>query len=461
MLYRSLLGLAAGLQVAVATNSTIDPAAFNKADIIDRDVAVIGGGSAGTYAAIRLRQLNQSVAVVEKKDRLGGHTETYVDAVTETAVDYGVLYYENTTVVTDYFAHFNIPLTTVFASGHYSNRVDFTTGKPAGAPQGNQSAALALYAAQLQKYPYLDAGFDLPDPVPEDLLLPFEDWVKKHNLGDAVNVITMYNQGVGNPLKQSTIYMLKYFGLEVLKGIKGGFLQTAAHDNSLLYLAAKSELGHDVYLQSTVKAVNRSNSRNPLNYVVINTPAGEKLIRAKRIIVAVPPKVSNLNSFDLDHTERSLFSQFRNSYYYSILAKNTGIPEGLTLTNRGNNTLYNTPRLPGIYTVRPTLVSGLVSILYGSEKPLTEQQVKDDITKSVLRLRNSGYNTTTPEYVQFSDHSPFELVVPANAIRDDFYKELYGLQGHRDTFYTGAAWHVQDSSLIWRFTESLLQKHFA
>jgi NADPH-dependent 2,4-dienoyl-CoA reductase/sulfur reductase-like enzyme len=37
---------------------------FHPSDIITRDVAIIGGGSGGTYTAIRLRQLGKSVVVV-------------------------------------------------------------------------------------------------------------------------------------------------------------------------------------------------------------------------------------------------------------------------------------------------------------------------------------------------------------------------------------------------------------
>ena len=39
---------------------------------LQRDVCVIGGGSSGTYAAIRLQQMGMDVALIEEKDRLGG-----------------------------------------------------------------------------------------------------------------------------------------------------------------------------------------------------------------------------------------------------------------------------------------------------------------------------------------------------------------------------------------------------
>jgi heterodisulfide reductase subunit A-like polyferredoxin len=44
-------------------------------ETIVRDVCILGGGSTGTYAAIRLSQdMGKSVVVIEKTERLGGHT---------------------------------------------------------------------------------------------------------------------------------------------------------------------------------------------------------------------------------------------------------------------------------------------------------------------------------------------------------------------------------------------------
>lgn len=51
--------------------SIINETAFAPSDIIKTDVAIIGGGASGTYAAVRLRQdLNTSVLVIETKGRL-------------------------------------------------------------------------------------------------------------------------------------------------------------------------------------------------------------------------------------------------------------------------------------------------------------------------------------------------------------------------------------------------------
>jgi hypothetical protein len=193
----------------------------------------------------------------------------------------------------------------------------------------------------------------------------------------------------------------------------------------------------------------------------VQTPAGLRIIRAKKIVVTVPPKVDNLVGFDLDATELSLFRQFGNSAYYTGVLRNTGIPDNLSVTNLGQDTPYRLPVLPGVYAISPTGIPGLHSVKYGSPVSLSETTVKADILAAVQRLRAAGTipaSTATPEFAVFASHSPFELTVPVSAVRSGFYRKLSALQGRNRTFYTGAAFHTHDSSLLWQFTEALLPR---
>jgi len=239
----SLASLAASLP-----SPAIDTSAYRSGSIIKRDVCIIGGGASGTYAAIGLRDKGKSVAVVEAQGVLGGHTNTYTDPATKATYDYGVIEFDNTTTVTSYFARFNIPLTTVSntASSALKNYyVDFRTGKNVtGYTSTDPTAAFGSYAAQLAKYPFLNTpGWDLPDPVPADLLIPFGDFIKKYNLAGAAYTLNEYAQGFGDLLTIPSLYVLKYFGLSVLEGAQTGFLTTARHDNGELYEKARAELG--------------------------------------------------------------------------------------------------------------------------------------------------------------------------------------------------------------------------
>lgn len=235
--------------VAALPAVSFDESAYSSSSITHRDVCIIGGGSSGTYAAISLRDKGKSVSVIEAQSVLGGHTNTYTDPTTKTTVDYGVIVFENTSIVTSYFSRFDIPLVTSSGSGistpvgeYY---VDFRTGKNVtGYVPVNPTAAFGRYAAQLAKYPSLNTpGWVLPDPVPADLLKPFGDFVTKYDLGDAVLTINEYCEGFGNILTIPALYILKYFGLSVLEGSQTGFLTTARMDNSELYEKARTELG--------------------------------------------------------------------------------------------------------------------------------------------------------------------------------------------------------------------------
>ena len=75
----------------LATASSDDVWRSRKPEVIERDVCIIGGGSSGTYSAIRLQQMNKTFVLIEKENRLGGHVNTYVDPVTNQTLDYGVV----------------------------------------------------------------------------------------------------------------------------------------------------------------------------------------------------------------------------------------------------------------------------------------------------------------------------------------------------------------------------------
>jgi len=101
-----------------------------------------------------LRDFNEKVAVVEIKDRLGGHTETYTDPISKATIDIGVVDFHNVAIVKDYLGRFNISMGMINFDipGVRTEFVDFQTGKivkgyrPANAT--TSAAAFQAYAAQ-------------------------------------------------------------------------------------------------------------------------------------------------------------------------------------------------------------------------------------------------------------------------------------------------------------------------
>ncbi|KAK5715370.1 hypothetical protein LTS12_027799, partial [Elasticomyces elasticus] len=220
---------------------------------------------------------------------------------------------------------------------------------------------MARYALQLLRYPYLASGFNLPWVVPRDLLLPFGEFVDKYHLGPAVEPISSVVEGVGNILRQLTLYVMKTFSLEVLQGAQNGFLKTQSGSNIDLYVAAQNRLEGNILFNSTVAEMDRNRDSNWV-HVSVQSPDGHQLIKARRILFAIPPKLDNLNGADLDRVERSFFGQFSNTFYYTMLARIDGFPSNTATVNRANDTRHNIPLVPSVYSIRPTRVSGLYNI---------------------------------------------------------------------------------------------------
>lgn len=61
------------------------------------------------------------------------------------------------------------------------------------------------------------------------------------------------------------------------------------------------------------------------------------------------------------------------------------------------------------------------------------------MVRAVQTLQKEGLHASSPEFLIYKPHSPFQLRVPPEAIANGFDSELRGLQGHRRTYYMGAS----------------------
>jgi hypothetical protein len=134
-----------------------------------------------------------------------------------------------------------------------------------------------------------------------------------------------------------------------------------------------------------------------------------------------------VQTFDLDDTETGLFGQFSYTNYFVMLLNNTGLPAGYEYMNANASTsTFNTPQLPAPYFISATADPDIFYSWYGSPYDITQAQVEADVTTILGRLRvatNSSV-TTAPEFVKFKSHTPFKLVVDADAITGGFYQSL-------------------------------------
>ena len=429
------------------------------------DVAIIGGGSSGTNAAVRLYDMNKTIALIEPKPVLGGHSETYVDPKTGGKINIGVVLYTNTSYVREYFSRLNVTLAPYDGLMGKSIPIDFRTGQMVRdvAPKNvsARAAAIAEYSAQVNRYPQLLDGYYLSDFVQEDLLLPFGAFAQKYNLGPIVNEFFEYDQGQGDILNTTTLYIIKILHSDFLEGLATTFIAPASGDISEIYRRAQVLLGSSVFANTTVAGVDRTSSNSSVT-LSLNTPTGAHTIKASKLLIAVPPVLSNVGMWDLSSTERTLFSQFNGHTYNTGVLRNTGIPANTTLLNTAVDMPYGLPHLPAPYSFYGSPVPGLVNVKYGGDQALPPDQTQADILAALQRIGASGSVPVSAdaEFATFSSHTPFLLYAPVDAIRDGFYKKLYALQGQRNTWWTGAAWEAQDSSLLWRFNNRLLKQMF-
>lgn len=457
-----LLVLACFLWLSLATPTPEDPKAGKKGggDVIERDVVIVGGGAGGTYTAIKLRDAGKTVLLIERQGRLGGHTETYVDPASGQPINLGVQSYEKTGAVEKFFARLGVPLTLVRGPPAPSStiNVDFKTGEKVTPPPtnpANTQSALAAYAKVLAQYPYLSKGYETPNPVPADLLLPFGEFAKKYN----VEGVTPLAGGLAQAFdieQETALYVLNLFNFDSTTFQQGTYVE-ANRDNSRLYTKATEELGADVLLNAQVVGADRKPKQVTLQVEM----GGKKVtVQAKKLVLAIPPTGDNMKAFDFQNKDSRLFDQFVGRYYWSGVLSNSGLPAGTDIRNVNPRSPYGLPDLPALYAFRGgSAPSGLVTLKYSSSKQyLTEQQVKDNIVADLRRLPIDGVANAQPQFPAFVSHTPYLLTVSADAIKNGFYTELNGLQGKRNTYFTGAAWSSQNSAKIWAFTDELVPR---
>ena len=371
----------------------------------------------------------------------------------------GVVDFHNISVVTDYFHRLDVSLTSPGPYNYSTLLYDFETGLsvPAYVPasQADIGAAFESYINIIAtNYSYLQAGYFLPDPIPEELLIPFGEFVNRHGLQASVQLLNQVLQNDGNLWEVPTIQVLKSCDISLARSALEGFLVVASGDTQDLYTSAAAVLGQDVLFNAEVTQTSRNSSAGV--DLMVQTSNGGKHVRAKRVIITVPPLPSLLGAFDLDDQEVSTFGKLQAKGYYGAVFTHSGINGTEFYTNIGTDNPFNLQVLPGIFTIQPTGLRNKHKAYLGTLDPLVSSSAAQQIiVDQINTLQDHGaFPADMPEFLFFNNHSPFRLSVAADDIRNGFYRDLYGLQGRRNVFWTGGAWITQDSSLIWNFTET-------
>lgn len=479
-----LLALISYVELAASRDwSLFDTNDGQWSEVIERDVCIIGGGASGVHAAVSLVDLNKTVVVVECNDRLGGHTHTYTDPKTGLPIDIGVVVFQPLQVVYDFFSKFDLPLLNMSSitpnePGQPANMsqpanlyntirkdVDFRNGSEVVRTiDPGASDAFQRVAEVLANYAYLLDGYDLPDPVPEDLYMPFGNFLEKYNLTAAFQTVYQISQGMGDLLDKSTIYAIKYFNLGDFQALAEGYLTHARGNNSELYTKAGEYIGEsNVLLESNVVVTNRKNTTSGRPEILVSTRGeGLKLLSCGQILLTIPPMLENLRGWDLTTEEDAVFSQYITANgYYTGLVKGVGLNQTLSYYNSATSTPFNIPVLPAIYALAPVgVLDDTWFVKFGANNPtMTDAEVKSYAVRQIQTIQRAANVTVTePERLDYQSHTPFQLQVRPEAIKDGFFKDLTALQGGLDNtmFYSGAAFHMPYSTYLWRYNQDVV-----
>src|SRR4051794_23884251 len=99
-----------------------------------------------------------------------------------------------------------------------------------------------------------------------------------------------FNWGVGDILANPAVEQMRYWGLNMVQSLSTGFLTTAHYNSSELYTKAEAELSSSssLLLNSEVAHAVRTEGGTGVK-LVVHTPQGNKLVLAKKLLIAIPP----------------------------------------------------------------------------------------------------------------------------------------------------------------------------
>jgi len=470
-------------RIALFTLSALAPSALantvpaSRRQVLNTDVAIIGGGAAGTYAAVRLREdLNTSIVVIEPRDRLGGHVSTYSVPETNTTLEYGVQSYLNYAPALDFFTRFGIA-TQTFSPGRRLTAVNVNVETGAllqnyTAPSANATnEAFTRWLYIVSKYEsIMEPGywnFPQPQNIPQDLLMPVEQFVKLNQLEAAIpRILTISGLGYGGIRDLLTFNLIRSFGASLTRQVASNSLVVPVGSNSLVYQKALDLLKDDVLLSSSVQTAKRTANGVQL---VVKQGAKTYQINAKRILYTAPPSLSALAPYKLDKKEKAVFSQGSDEAEFIGVAKIRCIAENSSVSYLPSAVvpdkqlyLKDWPYSLRLDSTGP-LELGLFRVVFGADYLLSADAVKQLVTASVQRLQAAGTVTgqCNVEFKALSDHTRPQWYLTAEQMKAGFMTDLYSLQGHLSTWYTGYAWAAPYSSTVWAFTDTVLPKLLA
>lgn len=357
--------------------------------------------------------------------------------------------------------------------------IDFTTGLPVKdytAPGPDEMfPAIQRYLDAIEPYEdmVLPGFFNFPDKdsIPEDLLMPFRDFVEKYDLEAAVPQLwDATAQGIGDTMDVPTLWVIQAVAVPMAKALLGAAAAAVPASGRLfdLFDAVAEFLGDDVLYSSTVVSAKRNRGKKTgVTLKVENAATGElTCIEAKRLLIAIEPTPENMAPFRPDGVERKVFEKIGFSTVYAgilqhpSLQVNTAYTDRLPSTGPSNFTEFPVAAQVGRIDHLGDTKDLFQFTAVGTEED-TEESIKALIARSIDAMIEAGTIPASEGELTFSafaDHGKMHPRVTAEDLRAGFIQKQLALQGHRSTWYTGAAFSAGFSTVLWEYNKVLLPK---
>jgi hypothetical protein len=295
--------------------------------------------------------------------------------------------------------------------------------------------------------------------------MDFGAFAKKYNVEAAVPLIFAVAPGLGDLSTKPTLFVMQAFGAPMTRSfLEGTLFVPASRNNSDLYSRISELLGPDVLYSAMVERGERSEDGVELAVKLQN--GDETLVRAKRLLVAIQPNLEGLSPLGLDETEERVYKRWKYSNVYASIVTHPSLPNNTALTNTpaqaAPSNYLALPQDP--FTCRFDYMGAPIfrALIVGNESLSVDGS--KGVTKAALqKIIEAGTisNTTSSDqmkFVAFANHGAMHLRVTTEELKAGFISDLYALQGHKSTWYTGAGWSAQFTSVVWAFTDTVLPK---
>jgi len=427
----------------------------------------------------------------------GGHVDTYTNPETGAVHDYGVAVYFPYEDALDFFTEMNVTLAFGFpptgGPATTSRDIDFATGT-AVVPGFRDADPASVFGAVGRFHDLMVArgwdkmtqpgywNFPTGSDIPSDLLLPIGEFLKKHDIEPMMS--RMYpstSGGVGSRGGDfsaiATLTLLKSFPtawVKVLTGEVGMYHVEGGNQRLYDNIAALLTKTSSVLYNSTVTAtLQRTDSS--ISLIATNHKDNTKtLIRAKQLLLAVPPTRENLAPFDLSPQEKTHFSKPKYGRSHTGIVSHPALTPGSSLRNIPTPAANSTDPLSQF--LKTPYVMSLTS--YGSNTELfslgasgddyagfTPEAAQGLVAGTVGRMVERGTIAAEGEgeggmmkVVAWSDHGPGGFGVSAEDVRGGWMRDMYALQGRRGTWFTGGAVAADFTTTLWKFNDDLLER---